>query len=1496
MKLLTLMTFISLFFISCQESALEEVKVKSLGKKSKGLNKSGITIEDILNGKFEFVSDVNIDQPTFTPPLSQERIEIYDGFMYLDAGDPSVGQELYYYSYSNKTTTFLGDLSPKLNDLSPGDGDLNIYNKEIKNNVVWMLAHTNARGLELLSFDLASFQFQWHESIDGNTSEIQFDTPLNPVNFKLNITDDRVYIQSFEGVNYDHDVYEISSGTFVDYDGAVGYQDLDEGLLYNGEFFDTRTIGPYFIARDPAGDILSIMNDGTTTNVTHTGLTSFTTSRSIPAISPNITLHNTFSYSGKDYILISANNDLTLRKPFIVNLDDGNYIQLDSSGLTVNIANNVYDAAFSQDTLVYSQYGNTLTETRLFSFDMSLYPGAATGAPTTALVDFKDVGGANSSYTYDINDLTQVGNWVCMNDYITNAGHGTRTNYCYDFINDRLILLHPKEFDYLISLSDIDTSDIGSLSAGITYDSEGYYSKALVRGNRLFILLTADNTANDYQLYEVTLDTNVYLRRLIDFFPEGMNGFAQANYKAFSLTSPDDRYLSISYMPSTVYFTKTYDLTTNTFHNYSNAEYFAVEDLITDNGFPTVRYADQDLLFGEYNRGGPGHLYIIKKANKKKIYKENLIIPPNVKVKRVGNNIYFNARLNNHIDSDEVIVQFDIINEAFTHASSTEYNDVRYMESLGNRLFFVAYHEGFSEYRLFEWNSLGDITKARYSPGMYSSPVIYNGLLYTRSLFDAKLVSIDSNGNVNDIDTTLGVAYNVFTHENHMATNVFESPLVRYKHYLFYSGFGDADAQVKRYNLQTGAFDFVQNGSNNLQGNIAIPKVLKSGKLVFTDSVNDERYDTSSVGVLAYIYNESLNNVSPQSTSDNYVTKSRELVYRNSFNELFIYNPNGQDHLVVADMTDGGNCRNVLDGGQSKIYVTPNKGVLVYSHDKAGAITNNTLCYYYNGKTINFADYGLGGKDLDIMLEYQDNDYFIIQTVDQVADGSSKYQMRLVRFNSFNDSVSFISSKGLDSTVPLAIEQVGEAVMFCFGLVGAYHPRLDETHALATDKLCDMRSVYDDPTEMKFYFAANNFQSLIGYEQYSYCYDPSGTCQSDKDTQVDTNSPFISSVSHLYVQAGTTTNITINGTNLAVVDSVEIGTLVCTPISQSDSEIQCSAPALVAGTYDIELIQGDVVYNDQYDLIYNPNATITGLNPTGFNAGDTVYISGTSFVPGLRVRIDADECTNVNLISDTEIACQIAVTLTGSHTLQVRNGDNFDVTDTIVAGADTAPVIDAIGDETVNENVAITQVNANDGGDDLDADGDTLTYSCQYDMTVSGSIVSGSPCTSLPGSPSFNTATGVFDWNPDYNSAGTYEIEITADEGDLSDTELFVITVNNVNRPPVLMNIADVNITQNTVENVNINANDMNTFNDFDIDGDPLMYSCYVDTTVDSFVGNTNDCGSFLPMGSFNFNTSTGQFDWTTPNNLSGINYEIRIEAQDGNGGMDDEIFVIAIP
>jgi photosystem II stability/assembly factor-like uncharacterized protein len=228
-----------------------------------------------------------------------------------------------------------------------------------------------------------------------------------------------------------------------------------------------------------------------------------------------------------------------------------------------------------------------------------------------------------------------------------------------------------------------------------------------------------------------------------------------------------------------------------------------------------------------------------------------------------------------------------------------------------------------------------------------------------------------------------------------------------------------------------------------------------------------------------------------------------------------------------------------------------------------------------------------------------------------------------------------------------------------------------------------------------------------------------------------------------------------------------------------------------------------------------------------------------------------------------------------------------------VSDVNQAPVIDAIADQTIAENSALTQINTNDGGDDQDADGDSLTYNCTFEQTINSTNDSGANCSTLPGTISFNTSTGVLDWTPSFTASGNYEIWITANDGALSDEEKILVTVSNVSTAPELATISDQAVNEG-VAITQIDANDGG--DDFDLSSSAITYQCKYDIVIDSSVGSPADCSL---LSGLSFDVNSGVFDWT-PDQQANSNgdgsgrYEFKIIAT-STGGSDEEVFVITV-
>jgi hypothetical protein len=178
---------------------------------------------------------------------------------------------------------------------------------------------------------------------------------------------------------------------------------------------------------------------------------------------------------------------------------------------------------------------------------------------------------------------------------------------------------------------------------------------------------------------------------------------------------------------------------------------------------------------------------------------------------------------------------------------------------------------------------------------------------------------------------------------------------------------------------------------------------------------------------------------------------------------------------------------------------------------------------------------------------------------------------------------------------------------------------------------------------------------------------------------------------------------------------------------------------------------------------------------------------------------------------------------------------NSVVSPPVIVATNHAPVLDAIGNKSVNEGALLSfSLHASD------PDGDSLAYSA----------------TSLPIGASFNPSTQTFAWTPGTSQTGTYSASFRVSDGALSDTETITITVSNANKAPVLATIGNKSVDQGTLLSFSLNASDP--------DGDSLTYSA-----------------TSLPIGAA-FNPSTQTFAWTPGANQAG-NYSATFRVSDGD-------------
>jgi len=130
--------------------------------------------------------------------------------------------------------------------------------------------------------------------------------------------------------------------------------------------------------------------------------------------------------------------------------------------------------------------------------------------------------------------------------------------------------------------------------------------------------------------------------------------------------------------------------------------------------------------------------------------------------------------------------------------------------------------------------------------------------------------------------------------------------------------------------------------------------------------------------------------------------------------------------------------------------------------------------------------------------------------------------------------------------------------------------------------------------------------------------------------------------------------------------------------------------------------------------------------------------------------------------------------------------------------------------------------------------------------------------------------TGTFSWLTTYDDAGSYQAMFTASDGFLTDEEEVTITVNDVNRAPVLAEIGP----QTVIADMNLNF----TVTATDPDGG------FPDLSADPLPGTA----TFVDNGD-----GTGTFDWTPTAALIG-DYDVTFVASDGDLS-DDEIVTISV-
>jgi hypothetical protein len=207
---------------------------------------------------------------------------------------------------------------------------------------------------------------------------------------------------------------------------------------------------------------------------------------------------------------------------------------------------------------------------------------------------------------------------------------------------------------------------------------------------------------------------------------------------------------------------------------------------------------------------------------------------------------------------------------------------------------------------------------------------------------------------------------------------------------------------------------------------------------------------------------------------------------------------------------------------------------------------------------------------------------------------------------------------------------------------------------------------------------------------------------------------------------------------------------------------------------------------------------------------------------------------------DYDQADSYEVTFTASDG-QAQDSETITIT---VNNTNREPLLDSIGDKSVYENSTLNfSISA------TDADSDTITYSA----------------TDLPTGATLNSTTGAFTWSPGYTQAGTHQVTFTASDSKAQDSEAITITVNNINRDPVLDSVGNKSVYTESSLSFTISATDA--------DSDTITYSA-----------------TGLPSGA---TFASQSFSWTPGQSQTG-SHQVTFTASDGQT-QDSETITITI-
>jgi hypothetical protein len=185
----------------------------------------------------------------------------------------------------------------------------------------------------------------------------------------------------------------------------------------------------------------------------------------------------------------------------------------------------------------------------------------------------------------------------------------------------------------------------------------------------------------------------------------------------------------------------------------------------------------------------------------------------------------------------------------------------------------------------------------------------------------------------------------------------------------------------------------------------------------------------------------------------------------------------------------------------------------------------------------------------------------------------------------------------------------------------------------------------------------------------------------------------------------------------------------------------------------------------------------------------------------------------------------------------------------------SAPVLAAIGNQVIDEGTELIFIAS---ASDADLPAQTLTFSIDEAAIAKGMTIS--------------EATGAFSWMPSESQDGSHEVSVTLSDGELSDSETIIITVNEVNNAPVLAAIGNKSVEEGA--ELTFTA----TTTDLDVPSQTLSYS--LDAT---------SLEKRMSVGA-----TSGEFSWSPGSDRVG-EHQITLSVSDGIASVSESFRILVI-